>query len=109
MATLLSDVIVSDINSATTPSFTPTADALLVAIIMGTTGFGANTRTFTDSAGLTWTIEDNLFITGYAKTMTIGTAPVGSSPSSMTVTCTSAAADWFATALVVIEVKITTL
>jgi hypothetical protein len=78
---------------------------LLVAIIMGTTGFGANGRTFTDSAGLTWTTDESLFITGYAKAMTIATAPVGSSPSSMTVTCTSAEAQWFSTALVVLEVE----
>jgi hypothetical protein len=106
MATLLSDVEFSDTNTGTTPSFTPTADALLVAIVIGTQG-GSATQTFTDSAGLTWTNQTgaSAWIGGYQKAVYFSTAPVGSSPSSMTATFTSAGSDFFGGNFVVLEVE----
>lgn len=68
----------------TTSSFTPSANALLVAAFHGVTD---QTCTITDSTGLTWNVLNSTTFNS-SNRYTAAWAEVGSSPSSMTVTAT---------------------
>lgn len=78
-------------GSYTTGSFTPSANSLLTVIVCAETNNGSSnisaSLTITDSAGLTWTAITNVGnSTSWATGMRAWRAPVGASPSSMTVT-----------------------
>jgi hypothetical protein len=71
--------------------FTPTANALLVAVCpSGDDGLDALDPQITDTAGLTWTRRVFDQMGGYQQQMSIWTAQVGESPSSMTVSVSNA-------------------
>lgn len=86
---------ISTANSVTTASFTPSANSLLVACVGGNSE-GA-TPVYTVSGGsLTWTRRKSQWVTdgsgsGWDDQTEIWTAPVGASPSSMTVQVSSTA------------------
>lgn len=71
-------------SSDTTSSFTPTANALLVAMFHGLT---TQTCTITDSTGLTWTVINTATFNS-SNRYTVAWAQAPASPSSMTVTAT---------------------
>ncbi|MEE4301766.1 MAG: hypothetical protein V2J24_20175 [Pseudomonadales bacterium] len=106
MATLLADFDVFDVSSGTSASFTPTADALLVILIAGTSGTSGGV-TITDNLGassLTYTEEAYEDAGAYRARVAAVTAPVGSSPSSMQITATFTDNPFY-TMVAVIEVE----
>lgn len=77
-------------STATTASFTPTANSLLVAVsnVGNTSGSGTNTAAVTDSLGSTWTLERRS--NGVNGSSEIWTLDAGASPAARTVTVTGA-------------------
>ena len=88
--------VMSTADNVTTAAFTPHANSLLVALCGGNEEDASPvTTTVSDTATLTWTLRASATVSGTASPVWsskayIYTAPVGGSPSSMTVTASNA-------------------
>ncbi|HET6212150.1 MAG TPA: hypothetical protein VFE14_04660, partial [Micromonosporaceae bacterium] len=80
-------------TTATTASFTPVANSLLVAIACGGGGTAVQTVPVTDSLGSTWTLLKRANTNNFAGVTEIWVMDAGSSPSARTVTATLTGSD----------------
>jgi hypothetical protein len=81
--------VATSVATATTASFTPAANSLLVAVaVCGSSGTGIETCPVTDSLGSTWTLLKRANTNNFAGTAEIWVLDAGSSPAARTVTAT---------------------
>jgi hypothetical protein len=80
-------------TTATTASFTPVANSLLIAIACGGGGTAVQTVPVTDSLGSTWTLLKRANTNNFAGVTEIWVMDAGASPAARTVTATLTGSD----------------